>query len=145
ERWYVVEVRSADGSAPAGGCAGDLITVGRDRPVRLELVAPYAGGDRLWLVELPADGETVPELLWRLGEPIRYGYVDRRWPLDAYQNVYATAPGSAEMPSAGRPFTAELIAELPAQGIKLATICLHTGLSSPERHESPFPERYDVP
>jgi S-adenosylmethionine:tRNA ribosyltransferase-isomerase len=87
----------------------------------------------------------VSELLWRLGEPIRYGYVDRRWPLDTYQNVYANTPGSAEMPSAGRPFTEELIAALPAHGIKLATICLHTGVSSPERHEPPFPERYDVP
>jgi S-adenosylmethionine:tRNA ribosyltransferase-isomerase len=112
--------------------------------VRLELVAPTAGSDRLWLAELPADDETVLELLWRLGEPIRYGYVDRRWPLDAYQNVYATTPGSAEMPSAGRLFTAELIDALSERGIRIAAICLHTGVSSPERHEPPFPERYDV-
>jgi S-adenosylmethionine:tRNA ribosyltransferase-isomerase len=147
DRWWVVEVRSADGSTPAHRSpdVGEVIRLGRDRGERLELVAPYGGSDRLWTAELHADGETVPELLWRLGEPIRYGYVDRRWPLDAYQNVYATTPGSAEMPSAGRPFSAELIAALPSQGIKLATLCLHTGLSSPERHEPPFPERYDVP
>ena len=154
DRWWVVELRSADGSAPARGRVGEVITLGRDRlncavrrdrAQRLELVSPYAGSDRLWTAELHAEGETVPELLWRLGEPIRYGYVDRRWPLDAYQNVYATTPGSAEMPSAGRPFTAELIAALTARGIKLATLCLHTGLSSPERHEPPFPEHYDVP
>ena len=87
----------------------------------------------------------MPELLWRIGEPIRYGYVDRRWPLAAYQNVYATTPGSAEMPSAGRPITERLIDALVARGIGVAAICLHTGVSSPERHEPPFPEQYDVP
>jgi len=146
EPWWVVEVRGADGSAPARGRPGEVITLGRDRTARLELVAPYAGSDRLWIAELHSHADaTVPELLWRLGEPIRYGYVDRRWPLDAYQNVYATTPGSAEMPSAGRPFTAELIAALPEYGISAAAICLHTGVSSPERHEPPFPERYEVP
>jgi S-adenosylmethionine:tRNA ribosyltransferase-isomerase len=146
DHWWVVEVRGADGSTPAPGRPSEPVTLGRDRSARLELVAPYAGSDRLWVAELHADDdETVPELLWRLGEPIRYGYVDRRWPLDAYQNVYATTPGSAEMPSAGRPFTAELIAALPEHGIRMAAICLHTGVSSPERHEPPFPERYHVP
>jgi S-adenosylmethionine:tRNA ribosyltransferase-isomerase len=143
DHWWVVEVRSTDGSTPARGHVGGVIRLGR--AAQLELVAPYAGSDRLWIAELRAGRETVPELLWRLGEPIRYGYVGRRWPLDAYQNVYATTPGSAEMPSAGRPFTAELIAALTARGIKIATLCLHTGVSSPERHEPPFPERYDVP
>jgi S-adenosylmethionine:tRNA ribosyltransferase-isomerase len=146
EPWWVVEVRGADGSAPARGQAGEAITFGRGRTARLEFVASYAGSQRLWIAELHSDDDaTVPELLWRLGEPIRYGYVDRRWPLDAYQNVYATTPGSAEMPSAGRPFTDELIAALRMRGIGLAAICLHTGVSSPERHETPFPERYDVP
>jgi S-adenosylmethionine:tRNA ribosyltransferase-isomerase len=146
ERWWVVEVRSADGSVPARGRTGEMITLGRDGAARLTLVAPYAESERLWIAELRSDVDgAVLDLLWRLGEPIRYGYVDRRWPLDAYQNVYATTPGSAEMPSAGRPFTAELIAGLPERGIGLAAICLHTGVSSPERHEPPFPERYDVP
>ena len=35
----------------------------------------------------------------------------------AYQNVYATEPGSAEMPSAGRPFTPEVITRLVAKGV----------------------------
>ena len=69
----------------------------------------------------------------------------RKWPLGAYQNVYATTPGSAEMPSAGRPFTARLLTELGARGVAVAPVTLHTGVSSPERHEPPFPEQYDVP
>jgi S-adenosylmethionine:tRNA ribosyltransferase-isomerase len=71
--------------------------------------------------------------------------VSQRWPLAAYQNVYATTPGSAEMPSAGRPFTAELIALLAARGVAVAPVVLHAGVSSPELHEPPFPEHYEVP
>ena len=85
------------------------------------------------------------DYLERHGEPIRYGYVKKRWPLEAYQTVYATTPGSAEMPSAGRPFTAELIARLRVRGVLLAPITLHAGVSSPERHEAPFPEYFEVP
>jgi S-adenosylmethionine:tRNA ribosyltransferase-isomerase len=110
----------------------------------LELDAPYASGQRLLLgrFELP---EPVDDYLAQCGEPIRYGYVRQQWPLEAYQNVYATAPGSAEMPSAGRPFTAELITRLVAAGIEIAPITLHTGVSSPEVHEPPFPEYFEVP
>ena len=64
--------------------------------------------------------------------------------MSAYQNVYATTPGSAEMPSAGRPFTPELITALIARGVLVAPITLHTGVSSPERHEAPYPEQYEV-
>jgi S-adenosylmethionine:tRNA ribosyltransferase-isomerase len=67
------------------------------------------------------------------------------WPLETYQNVYATTPGSAEMPSAGRPFTPELITRLVARGILLAPVTLHAGVSSPERHEAPLPESFEVP
>jgi S-adenosylmethionine:tRNA ribosyltransferase-isomerase len=49
------------------------------------------------------------------------------------------------MPSAGRPFTAELITRLAARGVLVAPITLHTGVSSPERHEPPFPEYFEVP
>jgi S-adenosylmethionine:tRNA ribosyltransferase-isomerase len=87
----------------------------------------------------------VEEYLERYGQPIRYGYVEHPWPLNAYQNVYATTPGSAEMPSAGRPFTTRLITDVVARGMVVAPILLHTGVSSPEGHEPPFPEQYRVP
>ncbi len=107
------------------------------------ILAPYAGV-RLWLarLDLPL---ALDAYLAEHGQPIRYDYVPQRWPLSAYQNVYATEPGSAEMPSAGRPFTAELITELVARGVLVAPVTLHTGVSSPERHERPYPERYRVP
>jgi S-adenosylmethionine:tRNA ribosyltransferase-isomerase len=71
--------------------------------------------------------------------------VPRPWPLSAYQTVFATEPGGAEMPSAARPFTTELVTRLVAGGVAIAPIVLHAGLSSPELHEPPAPERYRVP
>jgi S-adenosylmethionine:tRNA ribosyltransferase-isomerase len=111
---------------------------------RVKILAPYAGGNRLWLARLDVPAG-LKEYLARHGRPIRYGYVEEDWPLSAYQNVYATEPGSAEMASAGRPFTAEVITQLAAQGTLVAPIVLHAGVSSPERHEPPYAERYRVP
>src|SRR5205085_10322015 len=78
------------------------------------------------------------------GFPIRYSYVPGQWPSSAYQTVYATEMGSAEMPSAGRAFTPELITRLVAHGIQFAPILLHTGVASPEAHEPPYQEYYRV-
>jgi S-adenosylmethionine:tRNA ribosyltransferase-isomerase len=152
DRWRVVELRSADGANPVRGRAGETITLPAPHPTpdpthpELVLVAPYASGSRLMLARLDGAGgsASIEDLLFHHGEPIRYGYVTHRWPLEAYQNVYARLPGSAEMPSAGRPFTHRLISELAMRGIAVAPITLHTGVSSPERHEPPFPEEYEV-
>ena len=78
------------------------------------------------------------------GHPIRYGYVRGSWPITTYQNVYATEPGSAEMPSAGRPFTPEVLTRLVARGVGVAPIVLHTGVASLEASEPPYPEYFRV-
>jgi S-adenosylmethionine:tRNA ribosyltransferase-isomerase len=140
--WRVVEIRSADGSRPARLAAGERLELRGG--AQLELVAPYASGQRLMLARFCCE-LLVDEYLERHGEPIRYGHVRRAWPLEAYQNVYATSPGSAEMPSAGRPFTRELISRLVAREITIAQVTLHAGVSSPESHEPPFPEWFEVP
>jgi S-adenosylmethionine:tRNA ribosyltransferase-isomerase len=141
--WFVAELRSADGARPAPiSSPGSLLALPGGATV--ELVAPYASGARLTLARLRSD-QPVLELLARYGEPIRYGYVAEPWPLEAYQTAYALTPGSAEMASAGRPFTAELLTRLAARGVMIAPITLHTGVSSPEHHEPPFPEQYAVP
>jgi S-adenosylmethionine:tRNA ribosyltransferase-isomerase len=142
-RWWVVELRSPDGASPfGGGHAGEQIALTGNGD--LELVAPYAGGGRLWLAHFDPH-EPLEDYLARHGHPIRYGYVPERWPLENYQTVYAREPGSAEMPSAGRPFTAALVTRLVAAGVLFAPLALHTGVSSPERGEPPYPERYEVP
>lgn len=85
---------------------------------------------RLWKLRFSVGGTKLIDLLYQLGQPIRYEYVSAPWDLDYYQTVYAREPGSAEMPSAGRAFTWKLLFELKRQGIETANIVLHTGLSS---------------
>ncbi len=104
----------------------------------------YGGSPRLWVstLNLPVPPD---EYLDRYGFPIRYGYVRESWPLDYYQTVYATERGSAEMPSAGRAFTPELITRLVARGVQIAPLILHTGVASPEKDEPPYEEYYRAP
>jgi S-adenosylmethionine:tRNA ribosyltransferase-isomerase len=140
ERFWIVELRKGD--APFGEVAVyDRLALPGGATARI--LAPYAPG-RLWYASLGLPGPLEPYLAEH-GRPIRYRYVPRSWPLSAYQNVYALEPGSAEMASAGRPFTAELLARLVAGGVLVAPITLHTGVSSQERHERPYAERYRVP
>ncbi len=104
-----------------------------------------AGGrDRLWIstLDLPF---SLNEYLDAYGAPIRYRYVREAWPSDYYQTVYATEKGSAEMPSAGRAFTPELITRLVAGGVQVAPLVLHTGVASLEEDEPPYEEFYRVP
>jgi S-adenosylmethionine:tRNA ribosyltransferase-isomerase len=89
--------------------------------------------------------DAAPAWLADHGRPIRYGEPAEPWPIDAYQTVFAAEPGSAEMPSAARGFTAALVTALVSAGVVIAPLVLHCGLSSPEAGEAPQPERYRVP
>lgn len=95
----------------------------------LQLIAPYPGLDRLWFVRTEAD---LCATMQARGSPIRYGYVTDPYPLAAYQTIFAKVPGSAEMPSAGRPFSQRVVRSLRQRGVKVAGITLHTGVSSLE-------------
>jgi S-adenosylmethionine:tRNA ribosyltransferase-isomerase len=142
---HLVELRGAEGEQlppGSGGRTGEQIKL--HGPARLELLAPYVAPGRLWLAK-PSLGAGLLDYLMAHGHPIRYGYVPGRWPLSTYQTVYATDPGSAEMPSAGRPFTPELLTRLAAGGVLIAPVTLHCGVSSPERDEPPYAEEYTVP
>jgi S-adenosylmethionine:tRNA ribosyltransferase-isomerase len=141
ERWWIVELR-AEKQPFLAGREGDELSLPAGGSAKV--VAPFAGGPRLWLAQLELP-EPLAEYFGAHGHPIRYGYVPREWPLSMYQTVFAGEPGSAEMPSAGRPFTAELVTRLLAHGVHVAPVTLHTGVSSPERGEAPYPERYRVP
>jgi S-adenosylmethionine:tRNA ribosyltransferase-isomerase len=99
--------------------------------------------NRLWIATLHLP-ESLHRYLNTYGSPIRYHYIQQKWPLEYYQTVYATEPGSAEMPSAGRGFTTELITRLVAKGVQVVPLVLHTGVSSLEEHEPPYDEYYSV-
>jgi S-adenosylmethionine:tRNA ribosyltransferase-isomerase len=138
---WLVELRQVKGkiSRPNGpGFPGQLISLPSGAVLTLEEKATA----RLWRARLSA--AVVPYLL-RHGVPIRYSYVGRDWALPFYQTVFARHPGSAEMPSASRPFTPSVVTALVARGILIAPLTLHTGVSSLEAAEDPYPEPYDVP
>jgi S-adenosylmethionine:tRNA ribosyltransferase-isomerase len=141
--WWVVELREAGGARPLRGPrpAGPLELDGGGTA---RLAGPHAGSPRLWVARFDVPGG-LPAHLAEHGRPIRYGYVPGSWPLAAYQTVVGLTPGSAEMPSAGRPLTHQLVTRLVAGGVLVAPVTLHTGVSSPERHEPPYPEAYEVP
>jgi S-adenosylmethionine:tRNA ribosyltransferase-isomerase len=142
---WVVEIRpehDAVGPVPDGR-PGDVIEL--PDGVRLAVEGPHpVGQTRLWRARVGVEGG-VAAYLGRHGRPIRYAYVPTPVPLADYQTVFAREPGSAEMPSAGRPFTDRLVTELVTRGIGIAPITLHTGVSSQDAGEPPQPERYRVP
>jgi S-adenosylmethionine:tRNA ribosyltransferase-isomerase len=143
--WLIELRRPVEGSTapfPAGG-----------GPARPGLRLHVAGGTltlreqftaRLWQASADVPG-TMAGYLAGHGRPIRYAYTDRDWPLETYQNAYATVPGSAEMPSAGRPLTGAVLAALAGRGILVAPVTLHTGVASAEVDEPPYPEWFAVP
>ncbi|TCO65876.1 S-adenosylmethionine:tRNA ribosyltransferase-isomerase [Actinocrispum wychmicini] len=137
---WVVELR------PPGPATGPVSDTRAGQKVDLPdgvlvLVEEYVLG-RLWRAAVSVD---VPAMLARYGRPIKYAYVPGDWPIEDYQTVFARHPGSAEMPSAGRPFSAELVTDLVSAGVSVAPITLHTGVSSIEEGKAPLPERFHVP
>ncbi|MEJ3743836.1 S-adenosylmethionine:tRNA ribosyltransferase-isomerase [Actinomycetes bacterium KLBMP 9797] len=142
---WLVELRSTDGKASKpyhGGTAGQRLPLPGGGSVTL--CGRYSR-DRLWRATVDTGGAPVETYLRRYGQPIRYAYVPRPWPLAYYQTVFATEPGSAEMPSAARPFSEHLVTRLVAAGVLVVPVLLHTGVASPEAHERPYPEWFRVP
>lgn len=162
---WVVELRR-DGERFGDARAGERLALPGRGAASATLLAPYlpagprlthrtatahavrdATGTRLWLaaIDTGTAATSVLDHLTQHGQPIRYAHTHGDWPLSDYQTIFALHPGSAEMPSAGRPFTPELVTALVARGIVIAPLTLHTGVSSLEAGESPYPERFRVP
>ncbi len=138
---WLIELREIKDkiSIPNGhGYHGQVIGL----PAGAKLTLEGKATARLWRARLSV--AVVPYLL-RHGVPIRYSYVQRDWALSFYQTVFAREPGSAEMPSASRPFTPGLVTRLVTRGVLIAPLTLHTGVSSLEAGEDPYPEPFDVP
>jgi S-adenosylmethionine:tRNA ribosyltransferase-isomerase len=116
---------------PAGGSVVTIAPVDPEQP-------------RLWYgwFQLPQPMYTY---LAEHGMPIHYSYVTEEFPLSEYQTIFAREPGSSEMPSAARPFSARVLHEIHRRGIEIATITLHCGVASFEEPERPPSERFRVP
>lgn len=143
---WIVELRKPDNAGPfLDGSAGEGVQLATGgRMVVLSAYRGVEGRSRLLLAR-PELGQPVAGYLQNFGRPIAYGYLQERPPLSAYQTIFATEPGSAEMPSAGRPFSGRLLADLVSRGVSLAPVTLHTGVSSTEASEPPAAERFRVP
>ena len=145
----LVELRTATGFGSTPFADGRPGTVRLPGGGRAHLLSPWSptpveGPNRLWVARLDLPGDVLPWLADH-GRPIRYGEPAEPWPITAYETVFANEPGSAEMPSAARGFTAELVTSLVSAGVVFAPLLLHCGVSSPEADEAPQPERYRVP
>ncbi|MDQ2725469.1 MAG: S-adenosylmethionine:tRNA ribosyltransferase-isomerase, partial [Actinomycetota bacterium] len=143
---WVLELRHLDGPATTpwlDAHAGTVLELPGGAQARLlgSATGTGAGVIRLWAATLALPAPVLAYLT-RYGRPIRYGYVTRDRPIGAYQTVFADRPGSAEMPSAARPFSAPVVTRLVARGVSFAPFVLHTGVSSPDAHEPPSVEWY---
>jgi S-adenosylmethionine:tRNA ribosyltransferase-isomerase len=146
EATWLIELREdAAATGPVtDAVAGETVTLPAGASLTLLRRYPDPAATRIWVAAVAAGGDVGTFLAWH-GRPIRYSYVPDPWPLSAYQTVFARAPGSAEMPSAGRPFTTDLVTGLVAAGVVIAPITLHAGVASLEAAEPPLPERFSVP
>jgi S-adenosylmethionine:tRNA ribosyltransferase-isomerase len=138
--WLVEPRIPAGKSSIRSGAVAPSPVIALPGGASLTLLGPATA--RLWRARLSM--AVVPYLL-RHGEPIRYSYAGERWPLRDYQTVFGRTPGSAEMPSAARPFSRSVVTDLVARGVTFAPVTLHCGVSSLEAGEDPYPEQYDVP
>ena len=140
---WVVELRRPGNTGPAVPEPGEVLRL--PGGVRLRVAEPHpAGQTRLWRATTLPVADRVAYLR-RHGTPIRYRYLHGEWPIEELQNVYAAVPGSAEMPSAGRPLSREVLVDLMSDGVVVAPLVLHTGVASQESHEPPQPEWLSVP
>ena len=144
-RW-VVELRPATARAvprPADPASRSTLPDGGARRAAraLRRQRPPVASRRLDLADAAA---TLPRRVH--GRPIRYGYVRGHWPLDAYQNVFARRAGQRRDAERRPPVHARSWSPaLVARASCVAPVALHTGVSSLERDEPPYPERYRVP
>ena len=143
---WLVELReSAAATGPVTDASpGETVTLPAGASLTLLSRYPDPAAHRIWTASAATDVD-ITAFLAGHGRPIRYSYVPHPWPLAAYQTVFARIPGSAEMPSAGRPFTPGLVTQLIAAGVMIAPITLHAGVASLEAGEPPLPERFTVP
>ncbi len=124
---WLAEPRWSPGQqGPLPLAAGESINVAG---VGGRLIAPFPGLPRLWFVQFDSELDSI---MAYAGQPIRYGYAADTFPLENYQTLFATQPGSAEMPSAAYPFTQQVLDSLIARGVQVHDITLHTGVSSLE-------------
>jgi S-adenosylmethionine:tRNA ribosyltransferase-isomerase len=143
EGLVTVEVRSiTEGGGTSPGPDMEPQPLKLPGGIDLHLLARSPDSPRLWVAAVCGTKDMI-KYLRRRGGPIRY-VPGKTWPIGDYQTIFGTEPGSAEMPSAGRPFTHEMVTRMVSKGVAVVPITLHAGVSSYEEGESPVAERFSV-
>lgn len=111
---------------------GDAIVLHdpQGRPLSLgQVLHQFHPKSRFWVASTNDDWYPLAQVS---GQPIRYHYVNQPYSLDYYSTIFGRIPGSSEMPSASRPFTQDLVTRLKKKGVEIASLTLHTTVSSHE-------------
>lgn len=125
---------------------GDTIELGG---VVLTVGSISALSPRLVELRWPGDLAARFALLYRLGQPVQYSYVEQPLALWDVQTLFAARPWAVEMPSAARPLRGEVLLALAARGVPIARLTHAAGLSATGDAAIdaalPLPERYEIP
>ena len=96
--------------------------------LRAEVLEVLDDGNRI--VQFECEGNFY-ETLDAIGQmPLPPYITEKLQDKERYQTVYSRELGSAAAPTAGLHFTKEMLAELQAQGIRIAYVTLHVGLGT---------------
>ncbi|MEP7253164.1 MAG: S-adenosylmethionine:tRNA ribosyltransferase-isomerase [Ginsengibacter sp.] len=144
---WLVEIRESSGNKTKRWKEGEEgMTFPLPLSASLTLQQKFYNDDQwldLWIAAFNCN-RPAEEYLANHAKPIQYENLDRVYPLSYYQTYFSFHPGSSEMPSAGRGFTVSLIERLLKKGISIVPVLLHTGVSSVEEHETPYPEYMEI-
>jgi S-adenosylmethionine:tRNA ribosyltransferase-isomerase len=139
--------RTEHRTAPVALGIGDQLTVSSD--LHASVMSQSALSARLVELQFDARAEALWTQLYAHGRPVQYADQREPLPLWSVQTLYAARPWAAEMPSAGRPLSMRVFAQLARRGVKVATLTHAAGLSAtgdPAIDRAlPLPERYDIP
>lgn len=144
---WLVEIRAIRGNKTVRWKAGELGMIFRlPGGASIVLENRYYNNEQLldlWVATLNLL-QPLESYLAKYAFPIQYEKINHRYPLAYYQTFFSFHPGSSEMPSAGRGFTPQLVDKLLKKGVVFAPILLHTGVSSLEENEAPYPEYMEI-
>ncbi len=130
-----------------GGQPNEIIELIHGGSIRL--IQPYYSNSnqedhlQLWTIELIIE-EEVSHYLEKFAQNIQYFNIKKNYPNSFYQTIFAKEFGSAEMPSAGRAFTQNVLDQLEKKGVEIIPILLHTGVASLEMNEKPYEEYFEI-
>lgn len=126
----------------------EMVILGGSQRIRLE--ERHDAFNRFFWATTELDETNFRQMLYSYGSPVTYDHVPFKLPLEFYKTLYSRNPGSAEFPSASRPFTHRVMAGLRDRGVETCTITLHCNLSPLEPSEfgqsdALLPEQYTIP